>query len=126
MEKKRDLYWVANYEDGKTLRQYQNGKEMKYADIDRERLTRFDMVDFDTNKPVFSMYLRGGQQLIYRRRTLVKFDGTRTIIWLVGWQTNVFTNSGLKHFTVINYLHEDGSVALDGARDNLELLDFET
>ena len=122
---KRELYWVANYIDGKSLRQYQDGKEMKYADIDRDRLERFDLLDFETNKAVHSVYLRGGQQLIYRRRTLIKMDGTRTVIYLVGWQTNVYTNSGLKHFTVINYLHEDGSIALDGPRNNLELLEFE-
>jgi hypothetical protein len=35
------------------------------------------------------------------------------------------TNSGPRNITAINYIHQDGSIALDDSRDNLELLDFE-
>ena len=69
-----DLTWVANYEDGTKLEQFDaTGKEHKYADINREQLVRFDMIDRKTKKAVYAMYLREGQQLIFRRRTLKRY-----------------------------------------------------
>lgn len=123
----KNLYWVANYEDKTKFEQFSpDGKERRYADIDREKLVRFDMVDKDTNKAVYSVYLREGKRLIYRRRTLVPIgQQARVTIHLVGWQETVMTNNGPKNIIVINYIHEDGSIALDGSRDNLQLLDFE-
>lgn len=123
----KQLYWVANYKDGEKFEQFTpDGLERRYADIDREKLVRFDMVDKDTKKAIYSVYLREGKRLIYRRRTLVPIgQQARVTIYLVGWQMSVATTSGINNIVVINYIHEDGSIALDGSRDNLELLDFE-
>jgi hypothetical protein len=122
----REMYWIANYEGGSKLMQFENGKENKYGDIDREKLERFDMVESATDKIIYSMYLRDGQKLIYRRRTLKRLDGTPdAVIYLVGWQMTMMTNSGPRSIKVINYFHPDGSIALDGDRDNLELLSIE-
>ncbi len=131
---KRELYWRAIYEDDTELLQYgltKDGKtkENKYPDIDRERLVRFDLLDFNTNKAVFSLWLNAGQQLIYRRRTLRPVIVTEKrpiqVIWLVGYKHTVLTPAGPKSFIVMNYIYQDGSVALDGARDNLELYPIE-
>lgn len=121
----KELYWVANYINDTSLKQFQDSKEMKYEDIDRERLVRFDLIDKITDKPVYSLYLRDGQKLIFRRRTLKKINRPDVVIFLVGYQMTIMTNSGPKNIVVINYLHPDGSIALDGPRNNLELLDFE-
>jgi hypothetical protein len=121
----KELTWVANYEDGTKLEQFQDGKEMKYADIDRDRLVRFDMIDVATKKPIYALYLSEGQQLIFRRRTLKQFKMPDVVLFLVGYKITFMTNIGAKTHVVINYLHPDGSVALDGARNNLELLPFE-
>ena len=121
----RELYWIANYSDKTVLRQFFDGKENSYQDIDRNRLERFDLLDWDTNKPVYSLYLREGQRLIFRRRTLKQIGKPDVTIFLVGYQIIVFTEGGPKSIVVINYLHEDGSIALDGPRNNLELLSFE-
>ena len=130
-----ELYWVANYIDGSKLTQYEGvtgfdyEKENKYADIDRDRLNRFDLIKTETGKPVYSVYVHEGQKLIYRRRTLRPVIPTPqnpvTIIYLVGYQMNIMTNSGIRNFIVINYIHEDGSIALDGPRNNLQLLPLE-
>lgn len=117
----KELYWVANYIDGSKLTQFEGGVEKKYVDIDRDNLVRFDLLDFDTNKPVYSLYLHDGQKLIFRRRTLMQIGKPPVIIFLVGYQLTVLTNSGPKNIVVINYIHEDGSISLDGTRDNLEL-----
>lgn len=121
----RELTWVANYAGGEQLKQFDNGKEHKYADINREKLERFDLIDKETGKAVHSLYLREGQQLIWRRRTLKKLDQSFIVIYLVGYKVRVLTNSGPKDLIVLNYIHPDGSVSLDGSRNNLELLPFE-
>jgi hypothetical protein len=122
----RDMYWVANYEDGSQLKQFEAGKENKYGDIDRDRLSRFDMVDSSTHKVVYALYLRDGQQLIFRRRTIKRLNGEPDVVlFLVGWKMTVLTVSGPKSIIAINYLYADGSIALDGSRDNLELLSIE-
>lgn len=131
---KKDLYWRAVYEDKSFLMQYETKKgkqvENKYPAIDREKLVRFDLLDFETNKAVYSLWLNEGQKLIYRRRTLKEVN-FRThqiknyVVWIVGYQHTIMTGSGPRNFVVCNYIYEDGSIALDGARDNLELYPIE-
>ena len=62
---KRQLYWRAVYEDKTELCQYDGDKENKYPDINREKLMRFDLLDYDTNKPVYALWLNEGQRLIF-------------------------------------------------------------
>ena len=124
-----ELTWKANYqgEDGKLSDEFlaqfnDDGTENKYKDIDRFRLARFDMLNED-KKVVFSLYLRKYQRLIFRRRTFIKVTtNEKVIVYLVGWQQTITTPVGQRNVTSIAYLHEDGSVALDGHRNNLELL----
>ena len=122
------LTWKAIYEDGESLSQYNEDKtENFYKDIQRQKLVRFDLVNGE--KTVHSLYLREGQRLIFRRRNFIRLSKDkeeRHMIYLVGWQMTIITASGqLKNIAAINYIHEDGSIALDNSRDNLELLDFE-
>lgn len=119
------ITWRAVYRDKKCLRQYNaDGTVNRYNDIDRYRLVRFDLLNDD--KPIASVYLRQGQRLIYRRRTLVQVDnGQRVIVYLLGWQKTIDTPKGKENITSLMYIHEDGSVALDGHRNNLELLEVE-
>jgi len=126
---KRELYWIANYQDGSQLKQYENNRENKYYDIDRDNLVRFDLLDYETNKAVYSYWVREGEQLIYRRRTLRPVIVTEQrpiqVIYIVGYKKKTMTNAGVKEDIVLNYIYQDGSVALDGERNNLELFDFE-
>ena len=125
----REVYWKANYEDGSFLEQFEGEgekrKENKYTDINREILVRFDLISVETKKAIYAVYIRGGQQLIFRRRTLKKINEIDTVIFLVGYQQSFMTGSGVKNVVVINYIHPDGSIALDGTRSNLELYTFE-
>lgn len=130
---KRELYWRAVYNDGTFLMQYEmkNGKQIenKYPNINREKLERFDLLDYTTNKVVFALFIHEGWKLIYRRRTLKRFNANQQfpdqVIWLVGYKEDILTNSGIRSRKVINYLYEDGSVALDDERENLELYQIE-
>lgn len=117
------LVWRAVYKDGKYLPQHNDdGSTNRYSDIDRYRLERFDLLNED-NKPVYSVYIREGQRLIFRKRHFIKVgSGEKSHVYLVGWQQTLYDSKGLlKNVTAINYVHEDGSIALDGHRDNLEL-----
>ncbi|MGH7204517.1 MAG: hypothetical protein ACREHC_08830 [Candidatus Levyibacteriota bacterium] len=130
---KRELYWRAVYEDESQLLQYEikDGKQIenKYPDINREKLVRFDLLDYATNKPIYSLWLQDGQRLIYRRRTLLPavISPTRPkqVIYIVGYSHVVMTGAGPRKFKVVNYLYEDGSIALDDDRGNLELYPHE-
>lgn len=121
----KEMYWIANYIDGTKLSQFENGIENRYIDIDRNKLNRFDLYDKDTHTPVYALYLRDGQRLIFRRRTLKRIGQPDIVVFMVGYQMTIMTGSGPKEYTVINYFHPDGSISLDGPRDNLELLSFE-
>ncbi len=127
-----ELTWKAIYDDGAELPQYnEDASENKYTDIDRNKLVRFDLLRKDSGRVIYSAHLQEGQNLIYRKRTLIEVtmgkDGgeKRVIVYIVGWRRSIMTNSGPKDIKAINYIHEDGSVALDGARNNLELLGHE-
>lgn len=127
---KRELYWRAVYTDGSQLLQYnEDGSENKYPDIDRERLMRFDLLDKATDKAIYALWLNEGQQLIYRRRTIlpviVTEERPKQVIYLVGYRQTIMTPMGPHNIVVMNYIYEDGSVALDGARNNLELYPIE-
>lgn len=120
------LTWRAFYRDEKYLPQYnEDGTENRYTDIDRYRLVRFDLVN-EENKTIYSLYLQQGQRLIFRRRNFIKMNGERWLVYLVGWQKTF--NDGVRdhNITAINYIHPDGSISLDNARDNLELLPEES
>lgn len=123
----KELNWVANYADGTKLEKFApSGGEHRYQDIDRDKLVRFDLIDPQTNKAVYSLYLHDGQRLIYRARTLVNvarnIELGRVRVYLVGWQERIMTQNGPRTVTAINYIHEDGSISLDDHRSNLELL----
>lgn len=124
-----DYVWRAVYQDGegnltdKTLDQYEyGGKENKYADIDRFKLGRFDLINKE-GKVVFSIYIHQDQRLIFRRRNFIKLDGTRWLVYLVGWQMTFFMGNGQeKNITSLAYVFPDGSVAFDDNRNSLQLL----
>lgn len=129
------ITWRAVYRDNKCLNQYnEDGTTNRYEDIDRWRLIRFDLLK--DKEPFYSLYMRRGQRLIYRKRTFVstplrkdakpptKF-GWSYDVYLVGWQQTFDTTNGKKNVTVINYIHPDGSITLDGSRDNLNIREVE-
>lgn len=125
-----NLSWKAVYYDDSELLQYSDGVENRYKDIDRDKLKRFDIINEDKKKTILSVYFPKDEnrQLIYRRRTFVEMgpEGQkRVIVYLVGWRQTYMTLVGPRNQIVINYIHEDGSISLDGARDNLEILKLE-
>lgn len=125
------LTWRANYhdengrptEDG--LSQFNSdGSENKYNDIDRLKLSRFDLIKDD--KPIYSVYLHAGQRLVYRRRHFVPLaGGERRLVHVIGWIETVYTGKGKRDIYAFNYIFEDGTMALDNHRGNIELLDCE-
>jgi hypothetical protein len=111
------LLWKAVYLDGH-LNQYNDaGLENKYTDIDRSRLIRFEL--YDGEKMVHCLFLNDYQRLIFRRRNFISYANgqeIRMVVYLVGYQFNDATG---KNYKVINYIHEDGLVELDNAREDL-------
>lgn len=126
-----ELSWRAMYHDGQgkltgeSFVQHDGDKENKYADIDRWRLGRFDLLNAQ-GQIVFSLVIRKDQNLIYRRRTIRPLMGGTVddikVVYLCGWRQTVTTPKGQKNIMSIAYIYPDGSIQLDGAKDNLELL----
>lgn len=115
------LTWKALYVGGETLSQYnEDGTENKYRDIERHKLINFDLLDVN-GKTVHRTFLREGQRLIFRRRNFIRLsdqsEQQKHMIYLVGWQMTLLTMGGPKNVTALNYIYEDGSVALDDARE---------
>lgn len=123
------LTWKAIYHDGEgnltpeVFAQYNPDKtENAYKDIDRFKLGRFDLVD-ESGKTVHSTYIHGNQRLVFRRRNFITVGGQlKGTMYIVGWVQTVTTPNGNKDIYAFNYVHEDGSVALDNHRENIELL----
>ena len=119
------LTWKAVYFDGEILPQYnEDGTQNKYKDIERHRLSTFDLID-PQGKTIHRTYIREGQRLIFRRRNFIRLTHQgqeKHTIYLTGWQMTVYTNAGPKNITAINYIYEDGSIGLDDSRNELELL----
>jgi hypothetical protein len=107
------INWQANYKNGTSLRQ--NGRDVTYADIDREQLASFDL--WDKDKLVVRVDLSedangdiGPRRLIWRSRGLVNTKGKNVRVHLVGWQRKV---SG-RNIQSICYVSEDGPIILAG------------
>lgn len=104
----------------------EDGTKLKYKDIDRDRLRRFDLLD-EAGQILYSVFLSKDKRLIYRRRTLIQVNRAtneeiqRQVVWLLGYQMTV---QG-ENFVIINYIFEDGRVELDHSRNNLELFEEE-
>ena len=99
------MEWIAGYEDGTCLRQYNVNKTNKYTDIDRSRMISFTIMDGD--KTVIKMNLDDGKRLIYRRRVWMDITHkTQRVVLMVGWQQNV-KGVNVQH---IHLISEDGCI----------------
>ena len=113
--------WKAIYSKNSCLNQYnEDSSENLYKDIDRARLTRFEL--FNDGKLVYSLFLHKGQRLIFRRRNFISYtkdSEKRWTMYLVGYQFNDETG---KNYKVLNYIHENGFVELDNDRQDLVVI----
>lgn len=119
------LTWKAIYSDGGSLEQFNaGGPENSYKNIDRTKLSRFEL--YDQDRMVYSLFLREGWRLIFRRRNFIsmqKAGEKRWVVYLVGAQ---FTDQAGKNHKFINYIHESGLVELDDDRKDLVVLPEES
>lgn len=78
------IQWLAHYQDGSELPQYNGEVENKYTDIDRGKLAAFSL--HRDGQIILTIHFdRPDQRLIYRRRVFVLPTGPRAF-YLVGWQ----------------------------------------
>ena len=129
------IYWQAIHSDGSILDQH---KGAKYQDIDRSRLTAFDLwlhpnegagieprllirVDLrdDTIEGV------GPRRLIWRQRHTLSSSGEEFSFHLVGWQRTVKPPQngtiGGRNIQTIAYVFENGAVFLGGQFDERDI-----
>lgn len=105
------MNWVSRYNDGTSLPQYnEDGSENKYSDIDRQKLSSFELTK-RVGELAFCLHLDPGQRLIFRRRVMKRSGYTDMVVYVVGWQMNV---NG-KNVQSIAYLTEKGEIHMAGA-----------
>ncbi len=103
--------WLAIYSNGRALPQYRaDGKENKYADIDRKLITQFVFLIKGTERRVLTLHVPDGKRLIFRRRTEQWGNETnqKRNVWMVGTQSTV---NG-KNSQVVIVLFPDGSTEI--------------
>ncbi len=104
------MNWQAQYNDGSGLSQFEeDGKENKYADIDRNRIDSFALY-LDDGRLAFRLWLDPGQRLIYRRRVEISTGCDPFAVYLCGWQRTI---AG-ENVQSVAYVTECGEVHLAG------------
>ena len=82
------MQWLATYQDGTTLGQYNGSGEISSERIDRSKLTAFALVNEEGSR-VLELHLEPGQRLIFRRRIEQPVGGLQIVCYLVGWQQTI-------------------------------------
>ena len=136
-----DTYtWEAVYKDGSSLWECNSKGDIlnKYSDIDRknviefqlyrtEELLKSDKNPLKTLKPVYSIDIKEGRRLIWRKRRHQRLleSAPFLTIYMVGWQETI---DG-RNVQSILYIYPDGSSELSERKSNGELdvvlFDFE-
>jgi hypothetical protein len=113
------MQWLASYSDGSQLMQWEGGKENKYVNIDRNKLSSFAILG-DSGELILSVqFERPTQKLICRRRQAISVTGIPlSTVWLVGWHENINGTS----VKAICYIYEDGHIEMAGAKDDVQLI----
>ena len=118
--------WKALYNDGSFLSEIDEGIIHKYPEINREKLTKFMIID-EQNIPRVSLAILPGQKLIYRKRRQAHREGgvlvTHATIHVVGFHEN---RDGV-NVQMLAFVFPDGRVELmDRFRsDNPDYIEIE-
>lgn len=103
------ITWKAIYNNGMRLPQFnEDGSENKYPEIDRSRLSAFEIYNMD--KLILRIHFEKGRRLIYRKRVSRGLSGKQQAIYLIGWQQTI---AG-QNIQDIAYVFEDGHIELAG------------
>jgi glycerophosphoryl diester phosphodiesterase len=101
------ISWKAIYDGGESLSQFNlDGRENKYTDIDRKKITQF--VLYRDKTPVVVIHLGGKKRLIYRMRRALDNHGNQEAVYLAGWQEK---RNGTNIQSIV-FLFEDGHVEI--------------
>jgi hypothetical protein len=79
--------WVAVYQDGSVLHQYNDGEKTWHDEIDREGLVMLVVID-QRGKTKLVIHLDKNKRLIWRIISAIGFRGLKERVHLVGWQEN--------------------------------------
>lgn len=102
--------WRATYSDGTHLDELNvDGSPNKYTNIDRSRLTLFQLIDTTDDKPKVTLHLKPSMRLIHRKWQLIHLtpQGRRDeTVWIIGWHEN---RQGI-NVQMLLFIFEDGGV----------------
>jgi hypothetical protein len=103
-------HWIVRYNDGGSLNQIEsNGKRNSYQDIDREKLSAFEMWEGSTR--ILLLKFNKNQQLIWRRRVETSPFGVTEVCHIIGKQENI---NGENLQGIIGLFESDGRIEITG------------
>jgi hypothetical protein len=103
--------WKAIYNDGTHLNQIDpDGTKHAYADIDRAKLSAFQLID-ESGRVVVDIHVNPGQRLIWRRRTEMSAGNEPVVCHIVGKQETV---NGKNYQGVMALFENDGHTEVLG------------
>lgn len=105
------IQWIAHYNDGTELKQYEGDAKRAYEDIDRARLASFSVYRDNYARKLLTLHLEQGQRLIYRKRVFVKPGQGELEIYIIGQQQTI---AG-QNIQSIAYIFPDDRIEIAGA-----------
>jgi len=101
-------YWIARYNDGTSLNQIDpSGTKHAYADIDRNKLSAFEMWKGDQR--LLFIRFKQGQRLIWRRRVETSPGGLVEACHIIGKQENI---NGKNYQGIVGLFESDGRIEI--------------
>lgn len=79
--------WVANYQDGEVVRQYDDDQQHSSEIIDHAKLHLFHLIRIEDETPLVTLRVMPGQRFFYRSRTAMRQTaGVLDRIHILGWR----------------------------------------
>jgi hypothetical protein len=104
------FHWVAKYSDGNELQQVEaSGKKNSYSDIDRDKLSGFEM--WEAGRRLIYISFAKGQRLIWRRRVETSPGGTIEVCHIIGKQEQI---NGKNYQGIVGLFESDGRIEIAG------------
>lgn len=80
--------WLAVYNDGTSLLQYNDDKEISVDALDKKKLYQFRLIN-EEGSIIFAYEFKKGQYPFYRRRTAINPEGVLEVIHIIGQMSRI-------------------------------------
>jgi len=117
------VFWVANYKDGAQFCQFDIEREHSTEELDRPKLSSFDLYHISGRRLV-RVDFQPGQCPLYRRRTVLRVGhGKQEVVHIAGWHQH--GQAQLKFLYESDLRLEEGEFADRGLRCPIQFMEHD-